>query len=96
MPKSTKNLQKTLNAQLQKALNHSPPNPDAQLDAHYEAVIKPFLKRVIQYCREYRAKYGEIPYGDCCSNCKPLLWPNPDFEDAAGHILDILDMEHFC
>jgi hypothetical protein len=82
---------------LEEMLNHMPPNPDAELDAHCENVIKPFLKEVLDYCRAYKAEHGYQPMGGCCNDCKAIAWPSGDHgRTAAGVILSMLGMSHLC
>ena len=83
---------------LEEMLNRVPTNPDAELDAHYEAVIKPFLKKVLDYCRKFKEEKGYMPVGGgCCDSCILQRWPNPEYgSTAAGVILDMLGMAKLC
>jgi hypothetical protein len=82
---------------LEEMLNRVPPNPDEELDAHYEQVIKPFLKKVLVYCKRFKAEHGYQPMGGCCSHCEPVAWPSGEHgTTAAGVILGMLGMSHLC
>ena len=90
----------TFAAHLEKMMNPpapEPPKPVDKVDEYYETVLKPLLKKAVDYCNKYREQNaGELPEGGgCCGNCKPIELPDGDYM-AVAPFLRMMGMLDLC